>query len=110
MQITQDGEYYKVWYVTGPRHNFLALSFTSRTGVVLPKITALPPVGGCVHEPLDPDEIARAVLSGVEEANQELKTSYQVSEIQYVTNDTPSEIVYAFLAARIVRSHHCEVD
>lgn len=44
----------------------------------------------------------QAVLEGVAEANTRFGTSYFATHIRYVENDTPPEIVYGFLAQKIV--------
>ena len=71
----------------------------------------LPAVGNCSHPSLNRDDIIRAVLTAVDEANQKLGTSYAVRRIRVPVNDTPPEAVYGALASAIIeRAHANDAD
>jgi hypothetical protein len=88
--------------ITGPRHNLLQLRM-EEGGERTPVIECLPPIGSCIHAPLDPEKLAASVVDAINSANHEFGTNYVVTHIRYVANDTPPEAVYGFLAREIVR-------
>ncbi len=87
--------------ITGPKHNLLQI----RLGAGVqdkPACECLPPKGGCCHEPLVEAEVIASVVKGVVEANLRLGTAHTVTHIRYVQNDTKPEIVYGYLALKIL--------
>lgn len=82
--------FYVTTLVTGPSHALIRVRLAeSGNGSVPPRLTKLPPVGGCDHGTLDPAEVSSAVLTGFARANEECDTDYRISEIQYVDDDSP---------------------
>ncbi len=104
MHFTQLGEFLAASRITGPKHNLLAIRLGGSGDPLV--CDRVPAMGGCKHTPLDEDQLIKNVLDGVAEANQQLGTTYAVSHIRYVENDTPPEVVYAFMAMRIVERLH----
>lgn len=101
MHFVRLGEYLAASRITGPRHNLLHL----RLGVGEqhePICECLPPQGTCTHEPLVEADIVASVLEGASEANRRFGTSHVVTHIRYVQNDTKPEVVYSFLALKIL--------
>jgi hypothetical protein len=105
MQFIKIGEYLAASRIAGPKHNLLQLRLAKSADEKL-EVQCLPPQGGCAHGPLDRQALTEAVLEGVAEANKELGTSYAVSGIKYVQNDTKPEIVYGHIALSILRNLH----
>lgn len=101
MQFLQIGEYLAASRITGPRHNLLQLRLTTASQTA-PVVERLPSQGGCTHEPLNEAEIVARVIEGVTEANAKLGRRYSVSHIRYVENDTKPEVVYAYMALKLV--------
>ncbi|MBL8191339.1 MAG: hypothetical protein JNK38_25205 [Acidobacteria bacterium] len=109
MKVIKDGQFYKIWRITGLHHNFLGLSFVQGSEAPLPRIESLLSEKCCSPEPLDSNEVTKEVLRGVQEANDLLMTSYRVESILFDANDTPPESTYAVLAYLIVKSVYDEV-
>ena len=105
MHFVRLGEFLAASRITGPKHNLLQIRLGG-SGDGLPVCERLSATGGCKHTPLDEGWIIKHVLDGVAEANQQLGTTYAVSHIRYVENDTPPEVVYGFMALRIVEHLH----
>jgi hypothetical protein len=101
MQFARIGEYLAVSRITGPRHNLLQVRLATESQLA-PVIECLPPQGGCTHEPMNEAEIVARVLEGVTEANAKLGCGYSVTHIRYVENDTKPEVVYAYMAFKLV--------
>ena len=88
--------------ITGPNHNYVAVTFAAEGESPEPQIIELPPQGGCEHQPLDRVKVLAAVLAGVAEGNHESGSSFAVASVQYVANDTGPEEVYLHLAKALV--------
>jgi len=104
MHFVRLGEFLAASRITGPKHNLLQIRLGSAGGP--PVCERLPATGGCKHAPLTEDQVIKHVLDGVAEANQQLGAAYAVSHIRYIENDTPPEVVYGFMAMRIVEHLH----
>jgi hypothetical protein len=102
MQFIRIGEYLAVSRITGPRHNLLQLRLASERQATAVECEKLPPVGSCVHAPLDEQTLIAKVLEGVALANAELGTAYSVTHIRYVANDTKPESAYAYMALKLI--------
>jgi hypothetical protein len=105
MQYVRLGEFFAVSRITGPSHNLLQmrLSNSPQGPIICEQLSA---TGVCRHGTLNEDAIAMAVLEGVTLANSQLGSSYVVSHIRYVENDTPPETVYGMLAVKILQHVH----
>ena len=103
MQFVRIGEFVAVSRITGPSHNLLQLRLSEGRTSDRPTCERLPAQEACRHAPLDEPALVRAVQEGINEANNELGTSYSASHIRYVANDTKPEAVYAYLALSIVK-------
>jgi hypothetical protein len=101
MQFTRVGEYFAVSRITGPSHNLLQVRLAVGPQGA-PVCEKLPPVGQCVHEPLNEQALVACVLEGVAEANSKLGTTFSVVAIRYVENDTKPEKAYAYMAYKLV--------
>ncbi len=101
MQFSQDNEWFQVSWISGPRHNFLALKFTDDSNIPT-KFHFQPPNGTCFHGELNQDRIILFVLKGVEKASKSNKTNLFVEAVKCIKNDTPPEEIYEFLAQKIV--------
>jgi hypothetical protein len=98
MQYQHNGAVHSVSRITGPHHNYLAVTFSAGDRVSEVRVTELPPRGECDHPPLDPGKVLAAVLAGVGEGNLEHGGELVVASVRYVSNDTGSEDVYRFMA------------
>jgi hypothetical protein len=54
------------------------------------------------EQSIDEEALVKAVVSGVEQANNQLGTAYHLKRIQYVPTDTPDLEIYSYLARMIV--------
>lgn len=102
MHFSKSGNFYQAAWISGPRHNFLAISLAENEEIIEPQIQMMPPRGECRHTPLKEKEILEFVRMGVAEANSAFKTNFRVQFIKYVENDTPPEKHYALLAYKII--------
>jgi len=102
MQITQHGQYYQIVNVTSQRHNLLALLCGEGETAGPPVVERFPAIAGVEREFLDPQELLKAVLAGVERANREHGRRFRVRVLRYVENDTPPESIYSELAYRLI--------
>lgn len=102
MRFSKDENFYQVSWISGPRHNFLAIAFAENDDRSEPQIQMLPPRGECRHTALKEDEILNFVQQGIAEANRAFKTNFRVNCIKYVENDTSPEKQYVMLAYRII--------
>lgn len=102
MQFSKRGDFYRVSWISGLEHNFLAIVFVDGDDVPEPQIQMLPVIGECRNTALKESEIFNSVIKGVAEANRVFDTTFRVSRIEYVANDTPPENRYAMLAYHIV--------
>ncbi len=101
MQFSRRGAYFQASRVTGPRHNFLSVELSFNADDKQPQTEALP--GSCGgHGELNPAEIVRSVLEGLDLANQKYMANYSVCRIQYQASDSLPEIVYGFVMFKIV--------
>jgi hypothetical protein len=105
MRYVRLGEFLAVSRITGPTHNLLQLKLLSSPAGDL-VCEQLAGQGGCRHAPLDEESLIRFVLEGVQLANSRLGTSYAVSHIRYVQDDTPPEAIYGFLATSLLEHLH----
>lgn len=105
MQVRKKGEFYFISNITGPRHNGLLISFftDSETEVRPPVIEGLVPLDESRYEPLDGEPIFSEVVKGVQQANSQFGTNYQIKKIQYFLNDSPRPYIYSYMAFNIVR-------
>lgn len=102
MQFSVRDNLYQASWISGPRHNFLAVELSEDNENLTPVVKILPAIGSCIHEKLKKDEIAVHVQEGVNEANQMFGTKYRVVQIAFVENDTPPEKRYGYLAFKII--------
>jgi hypothetical protein len=102
MRFRHCGSTYSATRITGPRHNYLAITFATEARSPEPQVIELPPQGGCEHPPLDGAKVLAAVLAGVAEGNREFGASFAVATVQYVANDTGPEEVYHHMARALV--------
>ena len=106
MQFVKLGEFLAATHISGITHNLLKIRLTDSDQEAVVDCERLPANGTCRHKPIDEQALVEFVLSGVKQANEKLGTSYRVTHIQYVENDTPPESKYGYLAARIVEHLH----
>jgi hypothetical protein len=101
MQFFRIGEYLAASMITGPKHNLLQLRIgTGPQGI--PACEMLPPVGNCVHKPLNLEAVVERVLEGLIEANSRLGTNHSLTHIRYVENDTGPEVVYGHMCIKLI--------
>lgn len=82
---TKEFRFYRIGRITGPRHYFLGLSFTDKEEQV--RMLAGEFCTSCSNN-LDPAEIKKQVLKGIDEANQRLGTQYRINCIEYMLRDS----------------------
>lgn len=105
MQFVKFGEFLAVARITGPTHNLLQIRLSNSPQEPL-VCECLPATNACRHAHLDEAAIIKAVIGGIAEANQQLGSTYTISHIRYVENDTKPEAVYGFMAKRILEHLH----
>ena len=88
--------------ITGPTHNWLALTFATDGRSPESQVIELPPHGGCDHGLLDRAKVLAAVLAGVADGNSESGADFIVSSARYVADDSGPEETYRYLARSIV--------
>jgi len=101
MQYMQDGEFYKIARITGPRHNMLALALdtgNSDSNILVEAINA----GSSSEVRLRPEDVVQKVIEGIREANEQFGTNYSVRRVQYIPSDTPPVEIYKFLVIKII--------
>ncbi len=89
--------------ITGPHHNYLAITFNDDKSEAPPEIIEIAPVGGCEHRPLDPAKVLEETLGGISEGNLKFGTDYVVKCVRFVKNDTGPEERYRYMAYCIVK-------
>lgn len=97
---------YCITFVTGPRHNYLGLSF-SLEGLCSDIDLRLEARVIHADEPvvLSENEVKNMVLEGVERANLEFSCNFKISKIEYVVSDSGPEFVYSELAYLILKKY-----
>jgi hypothetical protein len=103
MQVSKRNDFYQVSWISGPRHNFLAIALSEETDSET-IISPLPPRGECRHAKLDEKLILDNVLEGATAANRAFGTKFKIGAIQYVENDTGPEEIFNFLTQKIIES------
>ena len=101
MQFHSEENLYKVVCITGPTHNLLGLEFAKQVGEEV--ITEPIILNANEPERLSADSVRNAVIMGVERANLDFSTDYQLRRIQFVVSDSSPVEVYSDLAWQIVR-------
>ena len=105
-RVVKDGELYVASHITGPTHNLLKLRIVDESAPSL-TVRVLPPIGECSHgNSLTAADVQPWIEVGVDHANRDLGTSYQVDYAEIVANDTPRSEVYHPLARMIVTAAH----
>jgi hypothetical protein len=99
---SKDDKLFLITYITGPAHVLLGLAVT--TGAYAGQIAMVrrSPVGHCGCGPVDEEEVRRAVLAGVDEANRKLATDFHPTEIVYDEGDTPRYSLYRHCAKLLI--------
>lgn len=99
MQFIHDGTFHTVARITGPAHNMLSLHFISNGEQSVPVVEQLKTVQ---NSSLDSQSIVAEAQAGVNEANLQFGSSYQIAALKYADDDTPPESVYRLLAFSLV--------
>jgi hypothetical protein len=102
MHFEHNGAMHVATRITGPSHNYLAVTFAAEGESPAPRVIELPPQGDCEHRPLDGAKVLAAVLAGVAEGNRELGSSFAVASARYVADDSGPEDVYQYMARALV--------
>lgn len=102
MQFVRIGDYYGASHITGPKHNLLQLRLSTGVGVQVPVLETLPTNTNCSHPLLNDEVVVEKVVEGVAEANLRLGTSFRVTHIRRVANDTGPEVLLAYMAGKII--------
>ena len=100
MQYTRDKRFLMISRITGPTHNLLQLDLEQPSS---PSIEGLAAIGAMPAKPLNAELVLQHVIAGVEAANKELGTSYQVGLVRFVVDDSRPESVYEMLAFALVK-------
>ena len=98
----KDDKHLFITYITGPSHVLLGLAATTGAdagGVVMVR---RPAAGRCGCGTIDEEEVRRAVLAGIDEANRELRTCWHATEIVYVEADSPRYSLYRHCAKLLI--------
>lgn len=99
------GDYLSVTRETGNQWNCLMIRI-DEGHVGRPTCVPIEGHGSWPERPLLESEVVDAVLSGILEANERLGTSYKVSHVRYVDNDSPPESIYSYLASSLINRLH----
>jgi len=106
MQFVKLGEFFAAVKISGITHNLLKLRLTDSGQQVAVSCERLPATGRSPTGAIDEHALVESVLGGVRRANERLGTSFRVTHIQYVEDDSPPESTYGELATRIVEHLH----
>lgn len=102
MQFVRLGDYLCASHITGPKHNLLQLRLSTTVGVQVPVLETLPAVANSSNAPLSDEVVVEMVVEGVDEVNRRLGTSFRVTHIRRVANDTGPEVLLAYMAGKII--------
>jgi hypothetical protein len=104
MQFCRVDDYLSVSRITGAHDNLLQI----RLSAVMPEKIEVDarPLPGSAASLLDHGKVVAAVLEGLRLANAELGTSYWVSHIRFVANDSKPEATYSFLTHALLQQYH----
>lgn len=104
MQVIKNGKYYKASRVTGPAHNFLALSLTTNgvQHIRIEPVSLSSDTAPAVR--LDSTKVLEKAIEGVSQANAELGTDYHIESMQYVPTDSYDLNAYIELAKSITHA------
>lgn len=102
MKFIRIGDYFSASHITGPKHNLLQLHLSDAAGGEAPILETLPAIGNCSHAPLKNEVVVAQVVEGVAETNRRLGTTFAVTHIRRVANDTGPEVLLAYMAAKII--------
>lgn len=105
MNVTVDGNLYKIARITGPSHNYLALEVDhdNRSDIVVEALVLDPS-----ERPLVAADVVKSqVLDALAEFNATHETTYAVRRAQFVVSDTlqPADI-YQRLATEVLQYVH----
>ena len=102
MQVFKQGGIFKASRISGPKHNYLGLGFSSEEATV--RIVERQ-VGDQAERPssFDAQAIAQLVQEAVRSEAASQNRSVYVSVIELVSTDTPDSQAYADLATEITR-------
>lgn len=100
MRVTFVDGMYKASRITGPKHNYLGISFAAKK----PKdLDVLPRKLGSEEPSIVEGRLVDAVLAGLKAANQSNGVCLTPETIEYVSSDTPDYAAYFDLANMIAR-------
>ena len=104
MQFCRVDEYLSVSRITGAQDNLLQI----RLSVAQPERIEVVAISlpGFSATLLDQEKVVAAVIEGLELVNVELGTSYCVSHIRFVANDSKPEETYSFLTYALLQQYH----
>ena len=100
MRFIKDNDVYKVARITGTQDNILGVSFTESEANV--QVIKWDIKEGSVRK-ASSEEVLKQVVDGLREINEELGKNYKLSKIYFLPTDSPSNSVYKFLIAEIVK-------
>ncbi len=110
MQYHSDGTLYKAVHISGPTRNILGLGFVrgeaKMPNAKIDAVTLSPEETRSVTA----DAVKAQVVEGVAQVNEELGARLAVTQIQFVTGDTPSSVIYKEMAYKIARRLHLRPD
>ncbi|MGO4703982.1 hypothetical protein [Dyella sp. 2RAB6] len=100
MQLVKSGDIYKIARITGAQDNLLGVTFADHPGEI--ELVALR-----TQDPskvsAEPGEVLRQVTIGLSDVNRELGTSYCLSKVFYLPNESAANSVYELLIVALVK-------
>ncbi len=100
MRLDAGGECLIATPITGPEHNLLGLLFTFEP---VSDFEVDARHHGAEARRLNADDVVRAALAGVAEANADLDRPVRGAGVRFVLSDTPPADIYRNLAAHLAR-------
>lgn len=102
MKVFKNEGMYKISRITGPKHNYLALSLT--TTIPTEVIVRSRIINECESCEIDESRLLAAVSKGVEDGNRDTGRTLSLECLEYVPSDTPDYKIYRELARAIIQS------
>jgi hypothetical protein len=104
MHFCRVDDYLSVSRITGGQDNILQIRL-SMTEPDTVDVDARP-LAGFSSTLLDENKVVSAVMEGLRQANAELGTSYWISHIRFVANDSKPEKTYSLLTQALLHQYY----
>jgi len=104
MQFTRKNNMYRISQITGSQDNILGVCFSENNSSDIEVIEWNRKDD--VKIQTSGDQVLEQVLLGLDKMNQDLGTSYKLSQIYFLPSESAKGLVYKVLIARLIRHYH----